>query len=89
MKFKEGNIKISKIRHRSLLEVLIKFNESIFAKYKLNITKFKTLPGLAFAAYRSSYLPDNLKSELKIVKGDLEQKIRTSYFGGNVEVYIN
>ena len=72
-----------------LLEALIKFNNNIFNKYQLNITKFKTLPGLAFAAYRSSYLPESLRSELKIIKGDLEQKIRTSYFGGNVDVFIN
>jgi hypothetical protein len=39
--------------------------------------------------YGSTYLPDNLKFDLKIIKGELEREIRTSYFGGNVEVFIN
>lgn len=43
-----------------LLEALYKFNNNIFSKYQLNITNFKTLPSLALAIYRSSYLPDNL-----------------------------
>ena len=72
-----------------LLEALTKFKNNIYSKYKLNITKFKTLPGLTLAAYLSSYLPDNLKSELKIIKGGLEKEIRRSYFGGDVDVFIN
>jgi hypothetical protein len=86
---KKNTLSYLKSDLEGLLEALIKFGDNIFLKYNLNITKFKTLSGLAFAVYRSSYLPESFKSELKIVKGDLEQKIRTSYFGGNVEVYIN
>ena len=72
-----------------LLEALTKFNDSIYNKYQLNITKFKTLPGLALAAYRSSYIPSHLIKEFKMVKGELEREIRKSYFGGNVDVFIN
>jgi len=72
-----------------LLEALIKFNDNIYEKYNLNITRYKTLPGLAIAAYLSSYLPENLIKDLKIIKGELETEIRGSYFGGNVEVFIN
>lgn len=72
-----------------LLEAIIKFNCNIFNKYQLNITKFKTLPGLALAAYTTSYFPNNLISDFKMIKGELEREIRTSYFGGNVGVYIN
>jgi len=72
-----------------LLEALVKFNYNIFSNYQLNITSFKTLSGLALATYLTSYLPEHLKSELKIIKGDLERELRSSYFGGNVEVYIN
>ena len=72
-----------------LLEALTKFGDYTFKKYNLNITSFKTLSGLAFAAYLTSYLPDNLRSELKIVKGELEKEIRKSYFGGNVDVFAN
>ena len=72
-----------------LLEVLNKFSETIFNKYQLNITRFKSLSGLVLAAYRTSYLSDNLRSEIKIIKSDLESEIRSAYFGGSVEVYIN
>lgn len=72
-----------------LLDVAIKFNRVIFKKYNLNMTKFKTLPSLALAVYRSSYLPENIRSELKILKGEIEREIRTSYFGGNVEIFMN
>lgn len=55
-----------------LLEVILKFNSNIYNKYNLNVTKFKTLPGLALAVYISSYMPDNLKTEIKMIKGELE-----------------
>jgi len=72
-----------------LFEALLKFNENIFNQYNLNITKFKTLLGLALAVYRSNYLPNHLTKELKMIKGELEREIRSAYFGGNVGVYIN
>jgi len=72
-----------------LLEAIIKFRDNIYSKYKLNITKFKTLSGLALAVYTSHYIPNNLIKEFKMIKGSLEKEIRSSYFGGNVDVYIN
>jgi hypothetical protein len=74
---------------QGLLEVIIKFSNNIFSKYQLNMTKFPTISSLALAAYRSSYIPENLIPEFKMVKGDIEREIRTSYFGGNVDVNIN
>lgn len=68
---------------------MTKFNHNIFNKYSLNITKFKTLPSLALAVYRSSCTPLHLAPELKMIKGELETEIRTSYFGGNVDVFVN
>ena len=72
-----------------LLEAITKFNINIYNKYSLNITNFKTLPSLALAVYRSSYTPVHLAPELKMIKGELEKEIRSSYFGGNVDVYTN
>ncbi len=72
-----------------LLEVITKFSNNIYEKYNLNITKFKTISGLALAIYTSSYIPNNLKTELKMVKGEIEKEFRTAYFGGNVDVFIN
>lgn len=89
MEFKKNTLLYLKSDLEGLLEALIKFNQYVYDKYSLCLTKYKTLPGLAFAAYSSSYLPNNLKSELKIIKGELEREIRSSYFGGNVDVFIN
>jgi len=72
-----------------LLEALLKFSKNIFDKYQLNITKSKTLPSLALAAYTSNYIPKNLSSKFKMIKGDIEREIIISYFEGNVEVFIN
>jgi len=72
-----------------LLEAVIKLYKNIYDKYQLNITKFKTLPGLSLVSYISSYLPGNLKPELKMIKGEIEREIRSSYFGGNVDVFVN
>ena len=44
---------------------------------------------MALGVYRSSYLPENLQKKIKIIKGELETEIRKSYFGGNVDVFIN
>jgi len=72
-----------------LLEAMLKFRDTIHNKYNLDITKVKTLPGLALTIYTSKYLPENLKNKLKMVKGNLENIFRSSYFGGNVDVFIN
>jgi|SRR6266404_7412156 len=72
-----------------LLEVMLKFNNNIFSNYQLNITKYKTLSSLALATYISNYIPKSLVPELKMIKGELEREIRSSYFGGNVDVFIN
>lgn len=86
---RKETIKYLKSDVLGLLEAITKFSDIIYNKYQLNITKFKTLPGLSLAAYRSSYLPENLNKKLKMIKGGLENEIRKSYFGGNVDVFIN
>ena len=40
----------------SLYEVLIKFNQFIFNKFKLNIHNYPTLPSLTFGIFRSNFL---------------------------------
>jgi len=91
---KNWNLKVETLKYlksdvEGLLEAVTKFSDNIFKKYSLNITSFKTLPGLALAAYTSNYIPNNLKHEIKMIKSDLEKEIRTAYFGGNVDIFIN
>lgn len=89
MEFKLETNKYLKSDVEGLLEALIKINNNVFNKYSLNITKLKTISSLALAAYRSSYLPEHLLQDFKFIKGELETEIRTAYFGGNVDVFIN
>lgn len=35
----------------------------------------------------SSYKPEEL--DIRMIKGEIEREIRSSYYGGNVEVYFN
>ena len=62
-----------------MLEVITEFRENVFDKYQLDITKYKTLPELALTVYKSSYIPNNLKSELKMVKGNIYNLNRLIY----------
>lgn len=43
----------------SLYEILIKFNEMFYQKFKINVNEHPTLPGLAFRLYRTKYLKDS------------------------------
>jgi hypothetical protein len=63
------------------IEVL---HKNCFDKYKLNLTKFKTLPSFVMAIFTSNYYDEN--HEIKIIKGSLENKIRDAYYGGGVQV---
>lgn len=69
----------------SLYEILIKFNSLIFEKFNLNITRFPTLPSLAFGIYRAHFLNDY---KIPKIGGKLYEDIRKSYTGGATEMYI-
>jgi len=70
-----------------LLEVMTKFNDKIFNLYSLNITKFVTAPKLAVAIFTSKYYSNDDK--IKMIRGIVEKDIRSAYFGGNVNVFVN
>jgi hypothetical protein len=57
----------------------------IFKLFSLNVHKNSTLSSLAFAIYRSSFMPENLIPQLS---GKIESDIRQGYTGGAVDMYI-
>lgn len=69
-----------------LLEVMNKVNSHYFNTYKLNITKFTTLPSLSLAMYGYWYKDNNIS--IKMIKGPLEKFIRNAYFGGNSNIFV-
>ena len=71
-----------------LYDIMIKFSENIFRDYHVNITRIRTISGLAFLIYNANYY----KSEEKPIffsKGKLEEFIRGGYYGGIVDIVSN
>lgn len=83
--FRVQAIKYCKLDCKCLHEVLSKFNELIFKKWKINIHNCLTLPSLAMRLFKTHYMPKDSVYQLHSV---VEQNIRRSYSGGAVDVYI-
>ena len=86
---KEWDLKKELIKYceqdvRTLHQVISNSAKEIFNMFKLDETKFCTLPSLAFGVYRSKYLE---KNEIPLIKGKIYNDIRESYLGGLVDVY--
>ena len=73
---------------QGLLEFITKFSTITFKEYSLNITKFTTAPSLAMGIFTSGYYNES-KNTIKMIKGQVEEDIRMSYFGGNVDIFVN
>lgn len=69
-----------------LLEAMNMYSRSIYNEYKLNITKYQTLPSLSLAIYGYWYF--NTETPIKMIKGPLEKFIRNAYFGGNSNIFV-
>jgi len=84
---KEETLKYLRSDLNGLLEVMLKFSKTYYEKYHVNVTKYRTLPGLTFAMFTSNFYDE--ENTIKMVKGSLETDIRSSYFGGNVDVFAH
>jgi len=69
-----------------LFQVVNKMSNVIFRKYRINITKYTTISGLAMAIYRSNFL--KIEHKLAHTTGSVENAIRSAYFGGRTEVFV-
>jgi len=69
----------------SLHQVMIKFSEMIFNLFEIDINKYPTLSSLAFAIFRTKFMPENTIPQLS---GQIANDIRGSYTGGAVDMYI-
>lgn len=82
---KKEAIKYCQLDCISLHQVLIKYSNLIFNNFQLNITKFVSLPSLAFAIFRSNFLDIY---NIPQISGDIFNKIAEGYTGGAVDMYI-
>lgn len=67
-----------------LRKVVNAFNSLI---YKVDITKYPTIPSLAFAIFRSKYLKEGEVGVIP-VKSKIYKNIRNSYTGGSTNMFI-
>ena len=85
----------------ALYKILSRFNELIFRKFSLNITKYPTLPSLAFGIFRTHYLVNKkdiktnkdgnsipTNSKVHMLSGKIANNIRLSYTGGATDMFI-
>jgi hypothetical protein len=68
-----------------LYKIMDKFKTIIYDNFDVNIERSKTAPGLAMVIYLSNYYKP--KYNIKVIKGDIERNIRSSYSGGFSRVY--
>ena len=68
----------------TLYQVIMKFSESVFSMFRVNVLNYPTISSLSFAIFRTIYLKD---SKLPILTGELYNFIRKAYTGGAVDVF--
>jgi hypothetical protein len=78
-------IKYLKLDLLSLYEVKIAFNDVMYTKFGVNISRIKTTSGLAFLIYTSNFYKSK-ETPIYFSDGKLEKYIRSSYMGGIVDV---
>ena len=82
---KNESIKYCNIDCISLHQIIDKFSELIFTNFNVNIHNYATLSSLAFAIFRSNFLP---KDTIVQLSGEIANNIRKGYTGGSVDMYI-
>lgn len=74
-----------------LFEVISEFSNIIFSLFRINIHTHPTLPSLAFAIFRSNFLPKLIEEGAPVnipqLTGQIQNDIRLGYTGGTVDVY--
>jgi len=68
-----------------LYKIMQKFKTIIYDNFDINIERSKTIPGLAIIIYLSNFY--KLDYNIRVIKGDIENNIRSSYSGGFACVY--
>lgn len=68
----------------ALYQIIKKFYDEIYSLFKIDITKYPTLPAISFAIYRSHFMPSET---IPIILGKLHYLLKKSYYGGISEAY--
>jgi hypothetical protein len=71
-----------------LFDIIHKFNNLIFREFKVNISRIRTISGLAFLIFSANYYKSKTKP-IFYTGGKIEEFIRKAYYGGIVDVMTN
>jgi hypothetical protein len=71
-----------------LYDIMHKFNNTTFREFKVNISRIRTISGLAFLIFSANYYKPKSKP-IYFTKGRIEEFIRQGYYGGIVDVFTN
>jgi hypothetical protein len=82
--FEEELIKYCEIDTIVLYKILHTFYREISSMFKIDFTKYPTLPALSFAIYRSNYMPENT---IPKILGNHHYSLKRAYYGGITEAY--
>ena len=82
--FKDELVKYCELDTIVLYKILAKFYDEIFSMFKIDFTKYPTLPALAFAIYRANFMP---KYTIPKILGSHHYTIKKAYYGGITEAY--
>lgn len=88
-KNKEWNLKKELISYCeidtiALYEIVVKFRSKIYSMFKLDITKYTTIPSFAFANYRTNYMPADT---IPRILGKIHYTLKQALTGGISDVY--
>lgn len=72
----------------SLHQIMTKFTELIFKNFKINISKYPTLPSLSFGIFRTLFLFKKSSHFIAMLSGQVTKSIRLSYTGGSTDMFI-
>jgi hypothetical protein len=82
---KSEAIKYCQLDCISLYQILLKFNSLIFEQFSKNIHRYPTLPSLAFAIFRSSFMDEE---NIPKLTGNIAKNIKQGYTGGSTDMFI-
>lgn len=68
----------------SLYQIINKFHNEIYSLFRIDISKYPTLPSIAFAIYRTNFI---YKYRIPKILGKLHYTLKESYYGGICEAY--
>src|SRR5258705_530338 len=71
-----------------LYDIMHKFNNTTFRDFQVNISRIRTISGLAFLIFSANYYKSKSKP-IYFTKGRIEEFIRQGYYGGIVDVNTN